>query len=57
MMYVVIGLGNFGVALSEKLTAMGHEVIGVDSNINLVEEYKNSIGSTICVNIADESSL
>lgn len=57
MMYIVIGLGNFGVALSEKLTAMGHEVIGVDSNINLVEEYKNSIGSTICVNIADESSL
>ena len=38
MTYIVIGLGNFGVSLAERLTRMGHDVIGVDSDINLVEE-------------------
>lgn len=57
MTYVIIGLGNFGVALAERLTAIGHDVVGVDSNIHLVEEYKNTIGSTICINITDSASL
>ena len=57
MLYVIIGLGNFGVALAEHLTELGHEVVGVDSNMNLVEEYKNTIGSTICLNLADSVSL
>lgn len=57
MTYVIVGLGNFGVALAERLTALGHEVVGVDSNMNLVEEYKNTIGSTICINLADAASL
>ena len=57
MLYVIIGLGNFGVALAEHLTELRHEVVGVDSNMNLVEEYKNTIGSTICLNLADSVSL
>lgn len=57
MTYIVIGLGNFGVSLAERLTRMGHDVIGVDSDINLVEEYKNSISSTICLNLSDSASL
>lgn len=57
MTYIIIGLGNFGVALAERLTAIGHDVIGVDTNMNLVEEYKNTIGSTICINVSDAASL
>jgi trk system potassium uptake protein len=57
MTYIIIGLGNFGVALAERLTAMGHEVIGVDTNMNRVEEYKNSIGSTICLNVTEAATL
>ena len=61
MTYIVIGLGNFGVSLAERLTRMGHDVIGVDSDINLVEEYKNTISSTICLNLtpllSDESHV
>ncbi len=57
MLYVIIGLGNFGVALADHLAELGHEVVGVDSNMNLVEEYKNTIGSTICLNLADSVSL
>ncbi len=57
MTYIIIGLGNFGVALAERLTAIGHDVIGVDADMNLVEEYKNTIGSTICINVSDAASL
>jgi len=57
MTYIIIGLGNFGVSLAERLTLMGHDVIGVDSDMNLVEEYKNTISSTICLNLTDSASL
>ena len=30
MKYIVIGLGNFGFPLAEKLTKLGNEVIGID---------------------------
>ena len=33
MIYIVIGLGNFGLALAEILTKLGNEVIGVDSSM------------------------
>jgi len=57
MTYIVIGLGNFGTALAERLTAMGHEVVGTDSNMQRVEELKNSITITICLDLTDAQSL
>ena len=33
MKFTIIGLGNFGFALAEKLAQLGHEVIGVDTDI------------------------
>jgi trk system potassium uptake protein len=57
MTYIVIGLGNFGIALAERLTKMGHDVIGVDADMQLVEKYKTTISSTICVNLSDSFSL
>lgn len=38
-------------ALAQRLTAMGYEVIGVDKNIEKVNEYKDSIKNTICLNL------
>ena len=57
MNYLIIGLGNFGVALATRLTTMGHDVTGVDADIRVVEEYKSQISTTICVNIIDKVSL
>ena len=34
MKCIIIGLGNFGMALAQRLTAMGYEVIGVDKDID-----------------------
>ncbi len=53
MNFLIIGLGNFGVALSVRLTQLGHEVIGVDNNMSKVEMLKNDITYTICANCTD----
>jgi trk system potassium uptake protein len=49
MKYIVFGLGNYGGALASKLIALGHEVIGIDKTMALVEKYKNAITHTICL--------
>lgn len=57
MKYIVIGLGNFGASLAEKLTLQGHEVIGIDSSMAKVDAYKERITHTICMNAMDETTV
>lgn len=57
MKFIVLGLGNFGSELSIKLTELGHEVIGVDSNMKRVEFLQDSITHTICMDTTDESAI
>lgn len=57
MKYIVIGLGNFGASLSEKLTALGNEVIAVDIKMARVEMFKEKIYHTICMDATDEFSV
>lgn len=56
MKCIIIGLGNFGIALAQRLTAMGYEVIGVDKEIDKVNGYKDSIKNTICLNLNNEQA-
>lgn len=56
MKCIIIGLGNFGMALAQRLTAMGFEVIGVDKDIDKVNAYKDSIKNTICLNLNNEQA-
>ncbi|MDX1653175.1 MAG: TrkA family potassium uptake protein [Brumimicrobium sp.] len=57
MKYIIVGLGNFGSSLAEKLTAQGNEVIGVDSRADRVETYKEKISHTIHMDATDESAV
>jgi trk system potassium uptake protein TrkA len=57
MTYIVIGLGNFGSALAEKLTAMGHEVVATDKDMQRVEEFKNTVSVTMCMDVTDAASF
>jgi trk system potassium uptake protein TrkA len=57
MKYIIIGLGNFGSALAEKLTFAGHEVIGVDKNISRVEAIKESVTHAVCLDSADPTAV
>lgn len=54
MKFIVIGLGNFGASLAEKLTMQGNEVIGVDQRIEKITALKERITHCICLDATDE---
>lgn len=57
MNFIIVGLGNFGASLAEKLTAEGHEVIGIDERMQKVELLKEKITHTICMDATDEQAV
>lgn len=57
MKYIIIGLGNFGASLAQKLTAQGHEVIGIDNRMQKVDMLKEKISHTICMDATDELTV
>lgn len=57
MKYLIIGLGNFGASLAQKLTEMGNEVIGVDVNMSKVEAIKDKITHAINLDSTDITAV
>jgi trk system potassium uptake protein len=57
MNIVAIGLGNFGASLAKILTSLGHDVLGVDNDLNKVEYFKDAIANTICLDATDPHAL
>ncbi|WP_018676669.1 potassium channel family protein [Riemerella columbina] len=57
MKYIIVGLGNFGASLAEKLTAQGNEVIGIDTSMAKVDACKEKISHTICMDATDEYTV
>lgn len=57
MKYIIIGLGSFGASLGSKLAAQGNEVIGVDTNMDRVDNYKEKMSHTIRMDATDEYTV
>lgn len=57
MKYIIIGLGNFGASLAEKLTGMGNEVIGVDTSMSKVEALKDKITHVVNLDSTDITAV
>lgn len=57
MKYIIIGLGNYGRKLAEELAAIGHEVIGVDSDESRVDAIKDKITTAFEIDATDKHSL
>lgn len=57
MKFIVFGLGNFGRALAIRLTELGHEVIGVDENMSKVEQLKELITHTVCMDCTNKDAV
>ncbi|MTI96184.1 MAG: TrkA family potassium uptake protein [Firmicutes bacterium] len=55
--FLVIGLGRFGISLATALVEKGHEVLGVDSREELVQNASSSITQAIQADATDEKSL
>lgn len=57
MKFIIIGLGNFGAWLAQSLTAAGHDVIGVDTNMIRVEALKDKITHVVKIDSTDITAL
>lgn len=57
MKYIIVGLGSFGASLGIKLTAQGNEVIGIDTNMSRVNNYKERLSHTIQMDATDEYTV
>lgn len=57
MKYIIVGLGNFGASLGEKLTSQGNEVIGIDKRMEKVDLFKEKLSHTICMDATDEFTV
>lgn len=57
MKYVIIGLGNFGAALSLQLMEAGHQVVGVDKDPIRVDMLKEQLAAAFCMDATDPLSL
>jgi trk system potassium uptake protein TrkA len=54
---VVIGLGRFGTSVVKELYRLGHEVLGIDSNIERVDAVRDFASHAVIANATDESEL
>ncbi|MDA0271065.1 MAG: TrkA family potassium uptake protein [Chloroflexi bacterium] len=54
---VVIGLGRFGSAVATELVRLGHEVLGIDTNMDTVQAMANSLSSVVQAEGTDEETL
>ena len=57
MKCIVIGLGNFGAALSLRLMEEGHEVIGIDTNQTYVNQLQEKLTHTLVMDSTNELAL
>ncbi len=55
--FIVLGLGRFGSAVATTLTELGHEVLGVDCNEEIVNNLKDKITQVVQADITDDKVL
>jgi trk system potassium uptake protein TrkA len=53
----VIGLGRFGGQVAESLTRLGHEVLGVDEDGKLVQQWSDRLTHVVQADATDEDVL
>ncbi|MEX2447065.1 MAG: TrkA family potassium uptake protein [Dehalococcoidia bacterium] len=54
---VVIGLGRFGSAVARELVKFGHEVVGVDNDLNTVQALADELSHVVQADATDEETL
>jgi trk system potassium uptake protein TrkA len=54
---LVVGLGRFGSSISLALSRLGHEVLAVDSNMELVQEFSGVLTHVVQADATSEAAL
>ena len=54
---LVVGLGRFGLAVAKSLVRLGHDVLGVDEDIALVQRYASDFTHVVAADTTDSEAL
>ena len=54
---VVIGLGRFGGAVAQSLARLGHEVLAIDENLDLVQRWSDHLTHVVQADSTDADTL
>ncbi len=55
--YVVIGCGRFGSSVAKTLSGLGHDVLAIDSNMEIVQDISDSVTQAVQIDSTDEAAL
>lgn len=55
--YVIVGLGRFGSCLARRLTALGAEVLAIDTSSELVQQVANDVTRAVTADVQDKEAL
>ncbi len=57
MQFVVVGLGRFGSSVAKQLVKQGHQVLGIDSDEDIVNDLSDELTHTVAADATDEEVL
>jgi trk system potassium uptake protein TrkA len=55
--FAVVGMGRFGSSLAQELVELGHQVLGIDKDEEVVAEMNNVLTHAVVADAADEDVL
>ncbi|HHV19341.1 MAG TPA: TrkA family potassium uptake protein [Thermoanaerobacterales bacterium] len=55
--FLVVGLGRFGSSLAKTLYNLGHDVMGIDSNEEIIQNIADNITHAVQADATDENTL
>ncbi|WP_028986429.1 potassium channel family protein [Thermicanus aegyptius] len=55
--FAIIGLGRFGLSVAKTLYDSGYEVVGIDSDPELIQDYAEQLTHTVQADATDELAL
>lgn len=53
----VLGLGRFGASVARTLVEQGHEVLGIDADADLVDQFSDELTHAMVADCTDEAAL
>ncbi|MPM36286.1 Ktr system potassium uptake protein A [bioreactor metagenome] len=52
--YVVLGMGRFGISVARTLYGLGHDVLGIDKDEEIIQSLSNELTHIVAADVLDE---
>lgn len=55
--YVIIGCGRFGSSVAKTLYGLGHDVLAIDSNMDIIQDISDNVTQAVQADATEEATL